>query len=335
MRQAEQVSLRRYNTFGVEAKARHVVQLESESDLEGLALDPETDLVLGGGSNILFAGDVDGTVIINRIGGFRIVDLVDDVAVVDAAGGAIWHSLVLWSLAQGLSGLENLSLIPGLVGAAPMQNIGAYGVEISDHLESVRAWDRQDRAWISFSNRDCRFGYRDSRFKKDEAGRYLITSVRLRLNRKYVPELSYAGLREELSAMEIDKPTAQMVSKAVILIRKRKLPDPARLGNAGSFFKNPMLHPDQAESLRSRFDGFPVHLVNANSTKLSAAWMIDHCGWKGHREGDAGVYEKHALVLVNHGNATGRDILSLANRISASVADEFGVNLEPEPRIIL
>ena len=334
MRRQEQVSLKRYNTFGVEATARSVVQIESETDLEELEFDPRRDLVLGGGSNVLFTGDVDGTVFINRIGGMRVIDSDDDMAVVEAAGGAIWHSLVLWSLKQGLSGLENLSLIPGLAGAAPMQNIGAYGVELADYLDSVTAWDWQNREWVNFSNHDCSFSYRDSRFKSDEPDRYLITSMRLRLRRNFTPSLSYAGLNEELAALGIEKPSADLVSKAVILIRKRKLPNPATLGNAGSFFKNPSLHPDQAEKLRTRFDGLPVHMINKGAVKLSAAWMIEHCGWKGHREGDAGVFEKHALVLVNHGNASGRDILSLANKISASVAEEFGVTLEPEPRII-
>jgi UDP-N-acetylmuramate dehydrogenase len=328
------VSLRRYNTFGVRATARRLLAIESVDDLAGVSFDPATDLVLGGGSNVLLAGDVPGTVFLNRIGGMRITGTAGDETLVEAGGGCQWHSLVLWTLAQDLGGLENLSLIPGRVGAAPMQNIGAYGVELSDLLESVAAWDWQAGRPVRFSNRDCRFAYRDSRFRSEQPDRYLVTSISLRLRRCHAPNLTYAGLREELDAMGVAAPTPELVSRAVITIRRRKLPDPARIGNAGSFFKNPVLHPDRAESLRTRFDDLPVHIVTADSAKLSAAWMIEHCGWKGHREGDAGVSDLHALVLVNHGRATGREILALSKKIAASVLHEFGVVLEPEPRIV-
>lgn len=334
MRRADDVSLRRYNSFGVEARAREVVQLDSLSDLEGLNFDPACDLVLGGGSNLLLANDIEGTVFLNRIRGMRILSDRDGIATVEAAAGEIWHSLVLWSLAHGLTGLENLSLIPGLAGAAPLQNIGAYGVELSDVLESVQAWDWQSRERVEFSNTDCQFGYRDSRFKSGDAGRYLVTALRLRLSRQFEPRLTYSGLGEQLAKMEISSPTARQVSQAVIMLRKRKLPDPALVGNAGSFFKNPLVTCEAADSLRSRFPDLPLFAVEGRHCKLGAGWMIEHCGWKGFREGDAGVSERHALVLVNHGHASGREILALADKVSESVFETFGIRLETEPRIV-
>lgn len=334
MRQAQDVSLRRYNTFGVEARAARVVQIDSVGELPGQAFFPATDLVLGGGSNVLLADDLNGTVFLNRIRGMRIVSDEQDSVLVEACAGEIWHSLVLWTLAQGLSGLENLSLIPGLSGAAPLQNIGAYGVELADLLESVQAWDWAAGRLLRFGNRDCGFGYRSSRFKSDNAQRYLITAIRLRLSRSYQPRLSYPGLAEQLAAMGISQPTAQQVSRAVIALRKRKLPDPARLGNAGSFFTNPVVDPGQAESLRRRFPELPVHALGARHAKLGAAWMIEHCGWKGYRHGDAGVAEQHALVLVNHGRASGAQILELADMVRQSVHETFGIELQTEPVIV-
>jgi UDP-N-acetylmuramate dehydrogenase len=334
MKQAHDVSLQRYNCLGVQARAARAVQIDAPEDLHGQAFNPESDLVLGGGSNVLLAGDIEGTVFLSRIRGMRLVSLDEDRAVVEASAGEIWHSLVLWTLAQGLSGLENLSLIPGLCGAAPMQNIGAYGVELSDLLESVQAWEWPTGRLVRIANRDCGFGYRDSRFKSQDTHRYLITSIRLRLSRSFKPRLSYPGLMEQLTSMDIHEPTAQLVSRAVIALRKRKLPDPARLGNAGSFFQNPVVGPDLAETLRAQFQGLPVHALGPRAAKLSAAWMIEFCGWKGFREGDAGVSEQHALVLVNHGNASGRDILSLAKKIVRSVDETFGIRLQPEPVVI-
>lgn len=334
MRRLNRASLRPFNTFGVEASAAALVEIESPEDLEKVEFDADTDLVLGGGSNILFAGDVPGTVFLNRMMGRRILEDHDEYVVIEAGGGENWHQLVLWSLDQGLSGLENLSLIPGLVGAAPMQNIGAYGVELVDELESVSCWDWRTGKWRRFNNHDCRFSYRDSRFKSGEPDHYLITSIRLRLEKQFTPRLSYAGIGEELLAMGVSDPTAGQVSDAVIRIRQRKFPDPAKIGNAGSFFKNPVVSGDESEDLRSRFDGLPVHRVSVDTAKLSAAWMIEHCGWKGHRQGDAGISFQHALVLVNHGTATGKELWALACSIRASINEMFGVLLNPEPRII-
>ena len=336
MKTFSEFPLRAFNSFGVEAMARKAVQLDSLQDIEKLeprAFRPATDLVLGGGSNILLTGDIEGTVYLNRITGSNIVEDHGDVVLVDAAAGEKWHDLVLWTLGQGLCGLENLSLIPGLAGAAPMQNIGAYGVELSGLLESVEALEWNSGKIVRISQDDCRFSYRDSRFKSAEPGRFLILSCRLKLGRDIKPNISYAGLAGELGDMGITTPDARSVSDAVIRIRRRKLPDPEMLGNAGSFFKNPEVSADQAEDLRSRHPSIPIYTVSGDLVKVSAAWMIEQCGWKGFREGDAGVSEQHALVLVNYGGASGVQLLNLSQRIAGSVHQRFGIRLEPEPRI--
>lgn len=334
MKRLERVSLRAFNTFGTEAHARHLCQLETADDITALergGFRPGHDLVLGGGSNLLFVTDVPGTVYLNRIRGRRIVAEHDNSAVVEISAGESWHELVRWSLDQGLCGLENLSLIPGLAGAAPMQNIGAYGVELAEVLESVDVFDWRSGQQLRLARDECAFAYRDSRFKSGEPERYLILACRLRLGRHFQPVLSYKGLREELGAMGITAPTAREVSDAVIRLRQRKLPNPEHIGNAGSFFKNPRVPREAAESLRDEFPGLPVHDVDHGRCSLSAAWMIEQCGWKGHREGDAGVSEQHALVLVNHGTAAGHELLALSERIADSVRERFGLMLEREP----
>jgi UDP-N-acetylmuramate dehydrogenase len=338
MKRTSNASLKHLNSFSVEARAWQLLELETTRDLQQLTtechFDPARDLVLGGGSNILFAGDIDGTVIMNRLQGKSILPYSDDEVLLDAHAGENWHQLVLWSLEQGFSGLENLSLIPGLAGAAPMQNIGAYGVELSDLLDSVQALDLKNGIIREFSHHDCHFGYRDSRFKSSSAERYLITRIRLRLRRHFQPRLAYAGLKEELSGMGIVSPTAKQVSEAVIRIRQRKLPDPQTLGNAGSFFKNPIVSQTTAENLQRDFAGLPAHPAGQDMVKISAAWLIEQCGWKGRSMGAAGVSSRHALVLVNHDNATGNEILELANAIQDSVQDRFGIGLQTEPLII-
>jgi UDP-N-acetylmuramate dehydrogenase len=328
MKVLERPSLKSLNTFGVEASASLLLTIENEEDLLSLpAFDPHRDIVLGGGSNVLFVSDVPGTVFLIRISGKEIISEHDGYAQLEVGAGENWHQLVRWSLDQGLSGLENLSLIPGLAGAA------AYGVELSSVLELVTVWDWQNSAWVTFSKDECRFGYRDSLFKSVETDRYLVTSIRLRLNRQFRPQLDYGGLRDALSSMGNDHPDPKQVSDTVIRIRQHKLPDPAVTGNAGSFFKNPVVSMDEAEWLRSRFSGLPTWPAGADRAKLSAAWMIDHCGWKGVEENGAAVSTQHALVLVNQGRASGRQILELSGKIADSVAQTFGVFLEPEPRI--
>lgn len=335
MKARQNPSLGRLNTFGLEARAALLLELESEEDLlSAPAFDPSRDLVLGGGSNVVLASDVPGTVFLNRIGGIDILDENREHCLLEAGAGEDWHRLVRWTLDRGLSGLENLSLIPGNAGAAPIQNIGAYGVELDSVIDRVSCWDWQRARWVSFNRRECRFAYRDSRFKSAEPDRYLVTSIRLKLARRFEPVLAYEGLREELAGAGIEEPTAIDVSNAVIRIRRRKLPDPAREGNAGSFFKNPLVTAADAEALKSRFPALPAWPQDDGARKLSAAWMIERCGLKGHAVGGAAVSERHALVLVNRGGAIGRDVAALAREVQRVVQDKFGVMLEPEPRLL-
>ena len=337
MKRIPDASLKQLNSFSVEARAGQLLTLESEEDLQVFTsqyrFDDKRDLILGGGSNILFAGDVEGSVVLNRITGKRIIEDSSDEVLVEACAGEDWHQLVLWCLDQGLSGIENLSLIPGLAGAAPMQNIGAYGVELADVLACVQTLDLKSGQSCEFAKQECDLSYRNSRFKSADAGKYLITGIRLRLQRTFRPNLSYKGLGEELLSMGIEVPTAKQVSEAVIRIRQRKLPDPTVVGNAGSFFKNPVISRASADLLAKEFKGLPVYSADIGS-KLSAAWMIEHCGWKDRSMGRAAVSDQHALVLINKGNATGEEILTLADAIQASVQDRFGIKLQPEPLIV-
>ena len=327
------------NTFGVAARAPMLVEVSDTSALTELfgyaMLRDGPVLVLGGGSNLLFAGDAPGAVLALSSQRIDIIDNQDDAAIVRADAGVGWHDFVLWTLGHGLCGLENLALIPGTVGAAPIQNIGAYGVEVRDRIRAVHAYDRHDGRVVRIDAGDCAFAYRDSLFKHDP-DRYVVTAVEFALSRTPDLRLDYAGIREELAAMGIEgTPRASQVAEAVIRVRQRKLPDPALLGNAGSFFKNPIVPAATTETLQAAHPAMPLFRASSDDTrKLSAAWLIDQCGWKGHRDGDAGVSAEHALVLVNHGHATGLELLDLARRIATSVQDRFGIAIEPEPRII-
>lgn len=325
--------LRARNTFGIDVTTPLALRVDDPLRLpEALTMAPQA-LVLGSGSNLLLVRAPDAVLTLAN----------DDIAVIaeDAnyvrvrcGAGATWHEFVMATLQRGWSGLENLALIPGTVGASPIQNIGAYGVEVMERIAAVEAWDRDGAQWVRFNNADCAFTYRDSRFKH-EPDRYVVTAVEFRLDRHPRLRLDYAGIRDELVAMAISEPGARDVADAVIRIRRRKLPDPAVIGNAGSFFKNPIVPSVFAEQLRSAHVDLPVFPTGSDDQcKLSAAWLIDRCGWKGHRDGDAGVSAGHALVLVNHGRATGEQLLDLAQRIAASVQERFGVVIEPEPRII-
>ena len=334
MKVRENPSLQSLNTFGLDATAGLLVEIESEEDLLDLpALDPGRDLVLGGGSNVVLVDNVPGTVFLNRVRGIAVIEDDGDVCLVEVGAGENWHGLVDWSLDHGLNGLENLALIPGCAGAAPIQNIGAYGVELESVLESVTCWDWRDGDWGVFDRDACRFAYRYSRFKR-EPDRYLLASIRLRLCRSFVPELSYAGLADELERAGVTEPAPRDVANAVIRLRRRKLPDPAVEGNAGSFFKNPVVEAAAADLLRGENPALPAWAQPDGRCKLSAAWLIEACGLKGTSVGGAAVSERHALVLVNRGGATGRDVASLAARVRERVADRFGVQLEPEPRLV-
>ncbi|HEX5340547.1 MAG TPA: UDP-N-acetylmuramate dehydrogenase [Gammaproteobacteria bacterium] len=330
-------SLVEHNTFRVPAHAELLVEVNDPQALSGLLRLPELCdrplLILGEGSNMLFTRDFAGAVVIVATHGMRVLEQDATGARIRAAAGEHWNDLVRWSLARGLCGLENLSLIPGSVGAAPIQNIGAYGAELADNLIAVEAYDRE-RGETARMNRDqCGFSYRQSLFKQNPE-RWIITGVELQLQQHAPLRLDYSGVREELSAMSITQPTATDVSDAVCRLRRRKLPDPAVIGNVGSFFKNPVVAAEQAEAMQHEHAKLTVFPAAQGYRKLSAAWLIEHCGWKGFRDGDAGVSEKHALVLVNYGNATGAELWALAQRIMDSVQQKFGIRLEPEPRII-
>ncbi|HWS78050.1 MAG TPA: UDP-N-acetylmuramate dehydrogenase [Thermomonas sp.] len=327
------------NTFGVPATAPMLVEVADAAALPELfgyaMLRDGPVLVLGGGSNLLFAGDPPGAALSLTAQGIGLLSDDGSTAIVRADAGLGWHDCVLWTLGHGLCGLENLALIPGTVGAAPIQNIGAYGVEVRDCIHAVEAFDRRTGGCVRFDASDCAFAYRDSLFKRDPE-HYIVTAVEFALSRTPALKLEYAGIVDELLAMGVEgTPRASQVAEAVIRIRRRKLPDPAVLGNAGSFFKNPIVPVAQADALHSQHAAMPVFRGSSeDSRKLSAAWLIDQCGWKGHRDGDAGVSDAHALVLVNHGQASGAQLLALARRIAASVQERFGVAIEPEPRII-
>jgi UDP-N-acetylmuramate dehydrogenase len=337
-RLVENARLDARNTFGVAARAALLVDVSDVASLPELFSYPMLRdgplLVLGGGSNLLFAGDPEGAVLSLSSQAIRIVEDDGTHAIVRADAGVEWHTLVLWTLGHGLCGLENLALIPGTVGAAPIQNIGAYGVEVGEQVHAVEVFDRTRADMARLDRAMCAFAYRDSTFKH-APDRYLVTAVEFRLSRQPRLVLGYAGLGEELRAMGISDPGPSQVAEAVCRIRRRKLPDPAVLGNAGSFFKNPLVPAATAQALKDSHPALPVFGAdNASLRKLSAAWLIDACGWKGYRDGDAGVSDTHALVLVNHGAATGQQLLAVARRIAASVQDRFGIMLEPEPRVV-
>jgi len=330
--------LRPLNTFGVAARARALARVDTRDGLVA-ALDHADRQslrveVLAGGSNVLIVEDLDALVLQPQLRGMQWLGQGDDGRLrVRAAAGENWHAFVGATLEHGAFGLENLALIPGHVGAAPIQNIGAYGVELERLVAAVEAYDRVDRRFVRIEAAACGFSYRDSRFKHD-GERHLIVAVEFALSDTPQVLLDYAGIREELQSMGIAAPTPLDVYHAVSAIRRRKLPDPAQLGNAGSFFKNPLLPAEQALQLQAEHPGLPVYPAAAGSSKLAAGWLIEHCGWKGFRDGDAGVHQQHALVLVNHGNASGRQILALAQRIAADVQARFGVDLEIEPRVL-
>ena len=335
---AEDVSLAGRNTFRVPARAALMADVSRADALQELfdfaLLRNGPVMVLGEGSNLLFADDFPGVVVCLAMHGVRILEDDGGHALVRAEAGLNWNDLVHWTLGRGLCGLENMALIPGTVGASPIQNIGAYGVEVRQFIETVEAFDRGTGQFKRIANADCAFGYRDSVFKAD-LDRWVIIAVEFRLPRERPLQLDYAGVREELAAMGVGAPRASHVAEAISRLRTRKLPNPALLGNAGSFFKNPVLPAAQAEALAAEHPGLPVFPAGDPALrKVSAAWLIEQAGWKGFRDGDAGIAAQHALVQVNHGHATGAQLLGLARRVAEDVQRRYGVALEPEPRII-
>ncbi|NWK76684.1 UDP-N-acetylmuramate dehydrogenase [Aquitalea sp. LB_tupeE] len=339
LRIQSQVSLKPHNTFGMDVSAAHFCQLDDLAQLPILLADVRFRqgpvLWLGGGSNLLLTQDYPGLVVKLALRGIQLLEDHGDKLLVQAAAGENWHDFVRYCLQQGWYGLENLSLIPGTVGACPVQNIGAYGVEVKDRITQVVCADLQAHgAEVVLENTDCRFAYRDSVFKHEAAGRLLVTAVRFQLTRQPQLKTAYGDIQQELDKRGISHPTPLDVSDVVMAIRASKLPNPAELGNAGSFFKNPVIGQDQAAELLQRFPTLPHYPAGPGKVKLAAGWLIDQAGLKGYRQGDAAVHDRQALVLVNHGAASGSQMWALARHVQDTVRQRYGVELEAEPLVL-
>lgn len=345
----ENVALKPFNTFGISVLARHFASFGTAEELGGLLEwagsrtapkaegrnQPDGLIILGGGSNVLFTRNIDGLVARNVIKGITLLDEDENFVYVRAGAGEVWQEFVEYCIGRGWAGVENLSLIPGSVGAAPMQNIGAYGVELREVFYELEAWNIEERKSYTFSVNDCAFGYRESVFKRQYRGQFVILNVTFRLAKKPVFRTAYGAISQELERMGVQEPSIRAVSDAVKAIRRSKLPDPAVIGNAGSFFKNPTIPDEQFEVLQAEYtDIVGYHNTGTDTTKLAAGWLIEQCGWKGFRRGDAGVHARQALVLVNYGNATGQEIYALSQEVLDSVREKFGVELEREVNII-
>jgi UDP-N-acetylmuramate dehydrogenase len=332
------VSLKPYNSFGLPAVAHTLVRIASDADVRRVVDHPQfgraPKFVLGGGSNIVLTRDMPQVVLKVEVKGRALVRETDTAWIVEAGAGENWHEFVAWTLSQGWPGLENMALIPGTVGAAPVQNIGAYGIELKDRFESLDAVDLVTGRGVTLASGICAFGYRDSVFKHSLAGRSVITRVRFRLPKPWQPVLGYLELERKMAETGISAPSPQQVFDWVCAIRRAKLPDPAQVGNAGSFFKNPVVTPEQCRDIIGRDPEIVHYPMPDGSVKLAAGWMIDACGWKGKSIGRAGVYEKQALVIVNRGGAIGSEVVTLARAIQESVYGRFGIRLEPEPVVV-
>jgi UDP-N-acetylmuramate dehydrogenase len=337
----ENFSLKPFNTFHIDAKARYFAKFSNVEQLSQLLKnDKQRTLILGGGSNILLKKDFDGLVLKNEIVGISVVNEDQDYVYVKVGGGENWHQFVLHAIDNKWAGIENLSLIPGNVGATPMQNIGAYGVEIKEVFHELKAFHLREKTNYVFGLKDCEFGYRDSVFKNKYKDQFVILNVTFRLNKKPTFNTSYGAVEKELENMGVKELSIQAISQAVINIRSSKLPDPAVIGNAGSFFKNPTIPEEQYKQLKLKFENLVGYHNPDGSVKVAAGWLIEHCGpndttsWKGYRVGDAGCHEKQSLVLVNYGNAKGEEIFNLSEKILLSVKNKFGVELEREVNIV-
>jgi UDP-N-acetylmuramate dehydrogenase len=333
----ENVSLKNFNTFGIEAKARYFVEISHEEELRELFMDPQWHtterLILGGGSNLLLVTDFSGLVIRMNIRGIE-HRINHDTVFVEAGAGEVWNDLVNYCVDHNFAGMENLSLIPGSVGASPIQNIGAYGVELKDVFESCHAFEIATGEIKIFNKEDCQFGYRESVFKSALKGQYIITSVKFKLTAEPKLNLSYGAIEQELNNRGISEPTIKDVSQVVSAIRVSKLPDPSTIGNSGSFFKNPVITTIQFQEIYQQYPGISNYPAGEGFIKLAAGWLIEQCGWKGKTVGNTGTWKNQALVLVNHGGATGQEIYDLSSQIIDSVYTKFGVMLEREVNII-
>ncbi|WP_419212324.1 UDP-N-acetylmuramate dehydrogenase [Maribacter sp. X9] len=333
----ENFSLKDYNTFGIDAKARFFVEIESINDLQEILSKDQypRKILLGGGSNMLLTDDINALVIHVDLKGKQTISETSETIHLKVMAGENWHKVVLWTLEHGYGGLENMSLIPGNTGTAPVQNIGAYGVELKDVFHSCEAIRIADQELVSFTKEECKFGYRDSYFKNEGKEKYVITSVTFTLSKiNHKLNTGYGAIEEELRKDAIANPSIKDISNAVIAIRKSKLPDPKELGNSGSFFKNPLVSKEFFESFSADNPNAPFYKVSDSIYKIPAGWLIEQCGFKGKRFGDAGVHSKQALVLVNYGNATGQDILNLSSRIIDEVQSKFNITISPEVNII-
>jgi UDP-N-acetylmuramate dehydrogenase len=336
MRICRNINLKPFNTFGLGYLAKTMIHVKTEKELrilfKGEIHWKKPLLILGGGSNLLFTGDFKGTILLPEFVTIRIEKLLDDQIIVSAGAGIEWDKLVEWSVVMGFSGFENLSGIPGNVGAVPVQNIGAYGAEVQDTIVKVRTISTADGSVRIFKNEECKFGYRTSFFKSGGKGKFIVTRVYFRLSLNHKPDLDYGLLKDEVS--KLGKPTLKNIRKAVISIRSNKLPEPEVIGNAGSFFKNPIINKSDADRILKLHPKMPVYDDLSGGKKLAAGWLIEQCGWKGKRAGEAGVHEKQALVLVNYGKANGKEIVDLSEKIRLSVKKKFGIDLEREVEVI-
>ena len=337
MKIVKDFSLKNYNTFGIAAKARFFVEITSIDELiKVLKLkDYPNKLILGGGSNMLLTRDIEALVIHVNIKGIQVLEEDANNVILKVMAGENWHQLVLWTLDHGYGGLENLSLIPGNTGTAPIQNIGAYGVELKDRFVSCEALDRKNLELTTFSLKDCQFGYRESFFKNEGKNSYVIVSVTFKLSKKnHEINKSYGAIEQELQKYNIEKPSIKDISNAVIAIRNSKLPDPKEIGNSGSFFKNPIISKSEFDKFIKEHSEAPFYKVSESMYKIPAGWLIEQCGFKGKRFGDAGVHINQALVLVNYGNASGAEIMALASNIINNVKNKFGITIIPEVNLI-
>jgi UDP-N-acetylmuramate dehydrogenase len=332
------VQLKPYNTFGIEVKAKFFVEVTSIEQLQEILQNPDYQsierLILGGGSNLLLTKDIDGLVIKICIKGLEIIKETDENIWIKSGAGVVWHDLVMFCVNHNYAGIENLSLIPGTVGAAPMQNIGAYGIEIKEVFEELEALEIETGQIRSFDKATCNFGYRESIFKHEAKGKYIILNVTFKLNKQPNFHIEYGAIKDTLAEMNVSEISIKSISDAVIHIRQSKLPNPAEIGNAGSFFKNPEISKAQFETLKAQFPTIPSYPINETTTKVPAGWLIEQAGWKGQRFGNVGVHAKQALVLVNYGGGKGEEIKELSQKIQASVKEKFGIALSAEVNFI-
>lgn len=337
MKVFENISLKPFNTFGLDVKAKKMIEVFTENDIKKVLMGyaPQNLFLLGGGSNMLLTKDVEKTVVKISLTGKEILTTKENTVLVSACAGENWHNFVQWTIKNNFGGLENMSLIPGNVGTAPIQNIGAYGVELKDSFKYCEAIDVETLETITFTKEQCKFGYRDSIFKSSQKGKYIITKVFFELTTKqHILHINYGAIQNQLKADAVENATIQDISKAVIKIRESKLPNPKEIGNSGSFFKNPVLTNKAFNKLKKQFPDVAAYPNGERHTKVAAGWLIENAGWKGFRDGNFGVHKNQALVLVNYGGAKGNDIKKLSSKIQVSIQEKYGIELEAEVNIL-